>query len=86
MPIILCFVRPKCPSGNCYASCYVTEKTPLLIQNSAKTKSDGSIGVPWPAGLFIVLLMLGLKYKTKKKTYLVKRVDALNLEFISKML
>ena len=33
-----------------------------------------------------VLLMLGLKYKTKKKTYLVKRVDALKLEFISKMI
>ena len=29
VPIVLYFVRPKCPSGNCYVSCFLTEKTPL---------------------------------------------------------
>ena len=29
VPILLYFVRPKHPSGNCYVSCFLTEKTPL---------------------------------------------------------
>ena len=29
VPIILYFVRPKHPSGNCYSSCFLTEKTAL---------------------------------------------------------
>ena len=29
VPIIFYFVRPKHPSGNCYVSCFLTEKTPF---------------------------------------------------------
>ena len=29
MPILLYFIRPKRPSGNCDESCFLTEKTPL---------------------------------------------------------
>ena len=33
VPILLYFVRPKRSSGNCYESCFITEKTPLTICN-----------------------------------------------------
>ena len=31
VPILLYFVRPKRSSDNCYISCFLTEKTPLII-------------------------------------------------------
>jgi hypothetical protein len=31
VPILLYFVRPKHSSDNCYISCFLTEKTPLII-------------------------------------------------------
>ena len=31
VPILLFFVRPKRPSGNCYVNCFLTEKTALNI-------------------------------------------------------
>ena len=33
VPILLYFVAPKCPSGNCYFSCFLTDKTALDRQN-----------------------------------------------------
>ena len=30
VPIVVFFLRPKCSSGNCYVSCFLTEKTPLI--------------------------------------------------------
>ena len=35
MPILLYFVGRKCPSGNCYVSCFLTDKTAMI-----KTQSD----------------------------------------------
>ena len=30
VPILLFFVQPKRPSGNCYVSCFLTDKTVLI--------------------------------------------------------
>ena len=77
--IYICFIWRHC-------TCFGQEKylqitNIVLIQNSDKTKSDGSISVPGAAELFCVCVT-----KYKLKTYLVKRVAALKLELISKMI
>ena len=44
VPIILYFVKQKRPSGNCYASCFFTEKTPLLLENYSGMLQIENIG------------------------------------------
>ena len=34
MPILLYFVGPKRPPGNCYINCFLTEKSPLNLHMS----------------------------------------------------
>ena len=42
--IILYFVKQKCHSGNCYVSCFFTEKTPLLQEDYSGMLQIENIG------------------------------------------
>ena len=44
VPIILYFVKQKCHSGNCYVSCFFTEKTPLLQEDYSGMLQIENIG------------------------------------------
>ena len=44
VPIILYFVKQKCHSGNCYVSCFFTEKTPLLLEDYSGMLQIENIG------------------------------------------
>ena len=46
MPILLYFVGPKCPSGNCLVKCFVTDRTALEIPPNDFSK-------PYFLGIFV---------------------------------
>ena len=73
VPILLYFVRPKRPSGNCYISCFLTEKTPLLHSLShfirGRSFSKPSLKIRTASAIFWIYLGIVRDYDLKNIFY-----------------